>query len=135
MVNESSDNGADAMSRNAERKFHVCLLLRVNMDTFPNFELGDLINFDSVLPDWMDITDDELIAHAETAEKTQEHVENNNKAAKESEKPRFAILTDEDLTTIISSAEAKGTKKNTKWIVNTIEGKYFQIKYAMINIF
>ncbi|KAK3755966.1 hypothetical protein QZH41_005450 [Actinostola sp. cb2023] len=69
----------------------------------------------------MDITDEELIAHAETAEKTQEHVENNNKAAKESEKPRFAILTDEDLTTIISSAEAKGTKKNTKWIVNTIE--------------
>lgn len=101
------------------------------MDSYdlPNFELGDLKMFDSVSPDWMDITDDELISHVETVEKTLENrVENNNKAAKESEKPdrdRFVLLTDEDLTTIISSAEAKGTKKNTKWIVSTIEGKYF----------
>ena len=39
----------------------VCLLLNVNMDTydFPNFELGDLLNFDSILPDCLDIIDDD----------------------------------------------------------------------------
>ena len=36
------------------------------MDTydFPNFKLGDLLNFDSILPDYLNITDDELIAEA-----------------------------------------------------------------------
>ena len=64
----------------------------------------------------------------ETIEKEQENVTNlpecRPQTLKQPENARFALLTDEDLTTIISSAEAKGTTKNTKWIVATIEGKY-----------
>ena len=90
-----------------------------DFDNFPNFDLGDLPNFESNF----DLTDEELTNYVQAAE---EDIDNNNKkpAAKECENARFALLSDEDLTSIISSAEAKGTKKNTKWIVSTIEGKY-----------
>ena len=56
-------------------------------------------------------------------------------ASKKTENARLALLTDEDLTTILSSAEAKGTKKNTKWTVGTIEGKYIFKKGKVITSF
>ena len=64
----------------------------------------------------------------ETIEKEQESVTNppecRPQTLKQPENARFALLTDKDLTTIKSSAEAKETKKTTKWIVATIKGKY-----------
>ena len=94
----------------------------------PNFEL-DEIKEDSFWPDWMDdIPDDQLIHEAETAEQEIEY------KAKERETSRFATLTDDDLTRIISNAEAKGTKKNTKWIVNLIQGKYIIQIYGYVKV-
>ena len=61
----------------------------------------------------------------ETIEKEQESVTNSPECRpqRKPENARFALLTDEDLKTILCSAEAKGTKKNTKSIVGIIEGK------------
>ena len=74
------------------------------------------------------MSDGKIINCVETIKKEQESVTNlpecQPQTLKQPKNARFALLTDEDLTTIISSAEVKGTKKNTKWIVATIEGKY-----------
>ena len=45
------------------------------------------------------------------------------KENQETEKSRFVTMNEDDLLRIVTDAEAKGTKRNTKWIVNTIEGK------------
>ena len=91
-----------------------------NSDIVSNFSLDIFSEFH--------VTDEEIINCLETVEKKQENAINSTnmpeKAIEKRENTRFALLTDEDLTTIISSAEAKGSKKNTKWIVGTIEGKY-----------
>ena len=98
---------------------------------FPNFNLdffSDVITDNDITNISDDISDGEIISCLETVEKEQESVTNplecRPQKLKQPENARFALLTDEDLTTIISSAEAKGTKKNTNWIVTTIEGKY-----------
>ena len=97
----------------------------------PNFNLdifSDLISDHDVTDISDDITDEELITCVEYIGKEQKSVTNPpdilTSKIEESKNARFALLTDEDLTTIISSAEAKRTKKNTKWIVGTVEGKY-----------
>ena len=75
----------------------------------------------------MTISDEEIAHCVETIEKEQERPVTNPPACWRQRKPenaRFAFLADEDLTTILSNVEAKRTKKNTKWIVGTIEGKY-----------
>ena len=73
------------------------------------------------------MSDEEIISCVETIEKEQDRVTNRSECRpqtlKQPENGSFGLLTDEDLTAIISSAEAKGTKKNTKWIVGTIVGK------------
>ena len=61
-------------------------------------------------------SDEELFTQTEI-------VEQKIKLEEIEEKIRFVALTDEELTDIIGSAQAKGTKRNTKWIVNTVEGK------------
>ena len=98
---------------------------------FPNFNLdffSDFITDNDITNIGDDISDGEIISCVETIEKEQESVRNlpecRPQTLKRPKNACFALLTDEDLTTIISSAEAKGTKKNTKWIVATIEGKY-----------
>ena len=98
---------------------------------FPNFNrdfFSDFITDNDITNIGDDISDGEIISCVKTIEKEQESVTNppecQPQTLKQPENARFALLTDEDLTTIISSAEAKGTKKNTKWIVATIEGKY-----------
>ena len=99
---------------------------------FPNFNLefvSDLITDDDITNISHNISDEEILSCLKTIEKEQESVTNppecRPQILKQPENVRFALLSDEDLiTTIISSAEAKGTKKNTKWIVATIEGKY-----------
>ena len=89
---------------------------------------GDFITDNDITNIGDDISDGEIISCVETIEKEQESVTNlpecRPQTLKQPENARFALLTDEDLTTIISSAEAKGTKKNTRLIVTTIEGKY-----------
>ena len=72
---------------------------------FPSFE----INFSN--ENW--INDDELVSEVQKIEKENQ----------ETEKSRFVTLNEDDLLRIVTDAEAKGTKRNTKWIVNTIEGK------------
>lgn len=98
---------------------------------FPKFNLdffSDLITDHDITNISDNISDEEILSCVKTIEKEQESVTNppecRPQTLKQPENARFALLTDEDLTTIISSAEAKGTKKNTKWIVATIEGKY-----------
>ena len=59
-----------------------------------------------------DVTDEELLQQANEAEEA------------ELNKDRFTLLSEEELVNLISSAEAKGTKRATKWIVNVIEGKF-----------
>ena len=96
---------------------------------FPNFNLDIFSNFKSenfITDICDDISDEEIVHFVETIEKEQESVTNPPECRRQ-RKPgnaRFALLADEDLTTILSYAEAKGAKKNTKWIVGTIEGKY-----------
>ena len=89
---------------------------------------GDFITDNDITNIGDDISDGEIISCVETIEKEQESDTNlpecRPQTLKQPENARFALLTDEDLTTIISSAEAKGTKKNTRLIVTTIEGKY-----------
>ena len=58
------------------------------------------------------VTDEELLQQANEAEEA------------ELNKDRFTLLSEEELVNLISSAEAKGTKRATKWIVNVIEGKF-----------
>ena len=92
---------------------------------FPNFNLdffSDFITDNDITNIGDDISDGEIISCVEIIEKEQESVTNppecRPQTLKQPESARFALLTDEDLITIISSAEAKGTKKNT------IKGKY-----------
>ena len=76
---------------------------------FPSFDLNC---FDSYIPDWAtdnECSDAELIACLNKVEDTN--------------KSRFASLKDEELVSIISNAQASGTKKTTKWVVKTFEGK------------
>ena len=56
-----------------------------------------------------DICDEEIVRCVETIEKKQESVTNppECRASKKTENGRFALLTDEDLTTILSRTEAK----------------------------
>ena len=103
-----------------------------NLDIFSDFKTGNDIT------DVGDgITDEEIVRCVETIEKEQESITNppECRPQRKPENARFALLTDEDLTTILSSAEAKGTKKNTKWIVGTIEGKYIFKKRKSYNKF
>jgi len=88
---------------------------------FPNFNLdlfGDFITDDDITYISYDISDEEIISCVETIEKEQESITNppecQPQTSRKLENAHFALPTDEDLTTIISSAEAKGTKKNTK---------------------
>ena len=91
---------------------------------FPNFDIfRDFMTEDDITNISDDISDEEIISCMETIEKEQDPPKCRPQTSKKPENARFALLTDEDLTTIITSAEAKGTKKNTKWIVSTIEGK------------
>ena len=87
-----------------------------------------LPTFDFSFLDDFEVSDEEmlnLVTAGETPEEeqvTQNLTKIQNNA--ETRETRFALLTEEDLTAIVSDAEAKGTKKNTKWIINTIEGQY-----------
>ena len=97
----------------------------------PNFNLdifSDLITDHDITDISDDIIDEELITCVESIGKEQKSVTNPpdilTSKIEKSKNAHFALLTDENRTTIINSAEAKGTKKNTKSIVSTIEGKY-----------
>ena len=70
----------------------------MDSEDFPNFAI--------------DISDENLVYQAEEIEK------------QVAEKSRFVILQDDDLKELVASAEAKGTKRNTKWVIKTIEGSY-----------
>ena len=113
------------MARNAFFRPQIWTTLQF----FPNFNLDKFSDFktnDDITDISDDIIDEEIVRCVETIEKEQESVTNppECRPQRKSENARFALLTDEDLTTILSSAEAKGTKKNKKWIVGSIEGKY-----------
>ena len=84
---------------------------------FPNFNLdffSDLITDDDIT-NISDNISDEILSYMKTIEKEQESVTNppecRPRTLKQPENACFELLTDEDLTTIISSTEAKGTKK------------------------
>jgi len=83
----------------------------------PNFD----IDFEEL------ISDEELLAQAERVENTQEKEQNKTKF-------RFAELGDNDLCNIVASAEAKGTKKNTRWAMKTVEGKKQMFTLLSTNI-
>ena len=105
---------------------------------FPNFNLfSDFKTDDDITGIRDDITDEEIVHCVETIEKEQESVTNPPECRRQRkpENARFALLADEDLTTILSSEEAKTAKKNTKWIVGTIEGKYIFKKRKSYNKF
>ena len=72
------------------------------MEDFPNFDID------------LDCTDSELIACADKVEKG---------GKTSGVQSRFVTLEQKDLIEIISDAQAKSTKKATKWIVKTLEGK------------
>ena len=76
----------------------------------PVFDLN-LFDFENYIPEWGNISDQELVGHVERFEEEKEH-------------SRFAALNDSELQEIVADAEAKGTKRNTKWVVKTFEGKY-----------
>ena len=57
-------------------------------------------------------SDTDLIACIESVEKKE----------KEEKAARFATLNSDELTAIVANAEAKGTKRNTKWCVKIFEG-------------
>ena len=72
--------------------------------------------FDEDISNLSDVTDEELLQQADEAEEA------------EFNKERFTLLSEEELDNLISSAEAKGTKRATKWIVKVIEGKFIWSK-------
>lgn len=80
--------------------------MSLTVEENPNFDIED---FYCLVPDW--VNDDDLM-------KELEKLENPTLAE------RYVSLTDKQLDEIVCDAEAKGTKRNTKWIVKTIEGKY-----------
>ena len=90
-----------------------------SFEEFPTFEFQNLLENDDFIPEWS-VSDEELIRLADISERQSET------AKKQS---RFVKLSDKDLTDIVSSAEANGTKRNTKWIINTIEGKFCSWNY------
>ena len=71
---------------------------------------------------WQDISDEELLQQVKEMEGPEKTGEN----------PRFAVLQESDLREIVSGAEAKSTKRNTKWVIKTIEGK-FNIQKNVLN--
>ena len=77
----------------------------------PVFDLN-LFDFENYIPEWGNVSDQELVGHVERFEE------------KEKKNSRFAALNDSELQEIVADAEAKGTKRNTKWVVKTFEGKY-----------
>ena len=85
----------------------------MDFPAFPTFNL-DFFNANT-------LNDDELLNEVEKIESVQPEV--NPDSAKSA--ARFATLNEKDLGEIVTNAEAKGTKRNTKWIVSTIEGNFF----------
>ena len=86
-------------------------------EEFPTFALNFDFNCnENYIANWSkepECSDAELLACLEVVEKTE--------AEKAS---RFAILNSDELQEIVSNAEAKGSKRNTKWFVKMFEGKY-----------
>ena len=86
-------------------------------EEFPSFALNFDFNCnENYIPNWNkepECSDAELLACLEVVEKTE--------AEKAS---RFATLNSDELQEIVSNAEAKGSKRNTKWFVKMFEGKY-----------
>ena len=72
-------------------------------EILPNFSLDVL----------QDISDEQLLQHVHEMEGQQKTGEN----------PCFVALQESDLREIVAGAEAKSTKRNTKWVIKTIEGK------------
>ena len=73
--------------------------------------------FEEDISNLSDVTDEELLQQTEEAEQAEE-AENNEVPV------RFTLMSEQDLDDLISSAEAKGTKRATKWIVKVIKGKF-----------
>ena len=78
----------------------------------PGIWLLSLFDFENYIPEWGNVSDQELVGHVEQFEE------------KEKENSRFAALNDSELQENVADAEARGTKRNTKWVVKTFEGKY-----------
>ena len=72
----------------------------------------EIPNFDFGLDLFSDRSDDDLLQDEQL--QVEENID---------EIGRFAVLQDNELNDILSGAEAKSTKKNTKWVIKTIEGK------------
>ena len=62
---------------------------------------------------FQDISDEQLLQQIHKMEGQQKTGDN----------PRFVALQESDLREIVAGAEAKSTKRNTKWVIKTIEGK------------
>ena len=94
-----------------------------NMDEEPVFDLN-LDAFESYIPDWgkeRKCSDAELVAFAEVVE-----------AAEAEKSGCFTTLSSNELHEIVTNAEARGTKRNTKWFMKMFEGKYQFILTAVI---
>ena len=78
----------------------------MEQDIFPNFE----VNLEESL--FSEIEDQELVVEVEKLE---------NEAGLSS---RFRLCEEVDLNQLVENADAKGTKRNTKWVIKLIEGLY-----------
>lgn len=85
---------------------------------FPNFNLFNFSFGDVTPPNWeeeLQSSDEELASCVEALE---------NEESKTT--TRFPNLSGTDLQEIVSNAESKGSKRNTKWFVKMFEGKNTQ---------
>ena len=111
---------------------------------FPDFSLGILCDPD-VLYDLEDENENELLAsivairndtvnsvveseiseHVQVAdENTEPRPASNNKKSNQ----RFVSLSSAEIDEVITRAEAKNTKDNTKWAIRVFEGKFSAVK-------
>ena len=83
------------------------------MDEIPDlFDLNftTLLNMDNFIPEWAEISDQDLLFAVEDIEEKKEN-------------ERFATLNENELKEVENSAQSKGTKRNTKCFIKAIEGK------------
>ena len=81
----------------------------------PNLNVVHFSFSDDSLPEWeneLGVSDTDLVSCAEAVEK--EEIEKST---------RFPKLSRYDLQNIVTNAESKGSKRNTKWFVKLFEGK------------
>ena len=75
-------------------------------EDFPNFDLNLGESFFS------EKEDEELVLEVEKLEQETE------------KSTRFRRYEESDLNQLVVNADAKGTKRNTKWVIKLLEGKY-----------